>query len=137
MAHLLDVVVKGDSPTTDGQLLASTTADAAAWSSAVHPTATTATLANGWVGASGQQAPAHWRDAFGVVHLDGVGDGSSASFGTLFTLPVGSRPSSAVRFLTPVSGGATAVVSIDTSGNVSSNNTTAFQPLDGITFRSW
>lgn len=138
MAHVIDVIVKGASPTDSGQLLASTAADAASWSDSVHPaSATTPSLDNSWVGASGQQAPAYWRDAFGVVHLDGVGDGSGASFGVLFTLPSGYRPSAAVRFLTPIAGGATAVVSVDTGGNVATDNVSAFQPLDGLTFRTW
>lgn len=137
MAHVIDVIVKGASPTDSGQLLASTGADAAAWSSAVHPTATTPSLDNGWTGAAGQEAPSYWRDAFGVVHLNGVGDGSGASSGTLFTLPSGYRPTAARRFVASLGSGTSADVVVATSGTVTTSSTTAFQCLDNITFRTW
>lgn len=57
---------------------------------------TAATLQNAWTwfnpGTVRPPAPGYYKDHFGVVHLQGVANGSAKTGDTIFTLPVGYRP---------------------------------------------
>lgn len=96
----------------------------------------TPTLAGAWVnfGAPFQTAR-YWKDAHGVVHLEGL---VKSGVGTIFTLPTGYRPV-ADNLFAAIAGTPTDVGRIDvtSSGAVSlgsgwGNNT--FVQLSGITF---
>lgn len=94
------------------------------------------TLLNSWVNqGTGVNTAGYWKDAFGIVHLQGqikLGSTSAAAF----TLPVGYRPPNQVQFEVSIylTYGS---VFIDAAGNVtpvvSANNQVS---LEGITFRT-
>jgi hypothetical protein len=63
----------------------------------IAPSPTAPTLAGTWANLALNYTAGYWRDELGYVHLrGGVGGGAAAS--TIFTLPVGFRPSAPVRF---------------------------------------
>jgi hypothetical protein len=72
--------------------------------------------------------PGFWKDAFGVVHLQGsvVGGG-----GTVFTLPTDYRPAGTARFLVPTDG--SGPLEIEADGSVVAPGSAA---LDGVSFRA-
>lgn len=84
--------------------------------------------------AAGHLAPGFWKDAYGVVHLQGTVD--LPDLGTIFTLPAGYRPGATAAFRVPdgtpgdgttVEIGADGAVAAESGGTVS---------LDGISFRA-
>ena len=84
--------------------------------------------------------PAYWKDASGVVHLEGnVARVSGTDPAAMFTLPPGYRPAGTARFVAaPPSeavepGGQAKVVEITPNGAVVSPGSVS---LDGITFRA-
>jgi hypothetical protein len=99
------------------------------------------TLGSGWsTYGSGTSFPSYWRDAQGVVHLEGAMAGGAA--GSVFaTLPVGFRPRNDKAFPATYSNGTSYVAGMiavrSSTGNLEWHGgaapVTAF--LDGITFR--
>ena len=77
---------------------------------------------------------AYTKDASGWVHLRGLVNGTLGT--TLFTLPVGFRPSSAIRFSTLYSTDSFACGSVDTTGIVTPGGSGAVLSfgLDGVSF---
>lgn len=129
---LASITVTGNVTASANVQGASLTATGTA-SSIPLPAKINATYLGTWVVSTGAQL-VYWKDAFGMVHLQG-----SASGGTLGTaimqLPVGYRPSATVSFPQTNSGAALIYVQIDTSGNLTTNNNTGNQFFDGISFR--
>lgn len=111
----------------------STLTAATAGSSIAIEAATAPTLLNSWV--VDLNDVGYWKDAFGVVHLQGTVTGGSLGT-TIFTLPVGYRPPAdrgfAISALT-----AFGAITVLTNGNVvHSAGGTDDVYLDGITFRT-
>jgi len=95
------------------------------------------TLLNGWVNyGSGYAAASYWKDAFGVVHLEGLLAGGATGVGTgLFQLPVGYRPPARMLF----SAGSTTMgrADVDSIGLVTFHSgSNSFFSIDGIHFRT-
>lgn len=87
--------------------------------------------------AGGPGGPRYWKDAFGVVHLDGSFTNTTTPGGAVFTLPVGYRPTRQLTFsLLNVTAAAQRDCVIETTGTITPVYTTANQTvyLDGITF---
>ena len=105
------------------------------------PSRTAPSLLNSWANIGGaSQTAAYWKDAFGVVHLEGHLNAAAATNGTIFTLPAGFRPPADLHFTVSnnVSGADRITISAS-SGNVSYNGTIGSAnniALDGITFRN-
>lgn len=97
---------------------------------------------NLWVARGGAYlAPGYWKDALGLVHLDGelANGGAAAPPSVMFTLPVGYRPPSSVTF--PVwTGAAAGEVTVTAAGAVTftaiAAGAAAFVGLSGFTFRT-
>jgi hypothetical protein len=94
---------------------------------------------NGWAvysPGSGYAEPSFWKDPAGVVHLEGMIAGGSAT-ATMFTLPVGYRPAGTRRFLTLANGNVTSVQAFaDGTVRQTATGTTsnAWVSLSGISF---
>lgn len=105
-----------------------------------HPTPTAMTLNPGggaWA-AVGSLTPKYFKDAFGIVHLEGVVN-LGALTDVIATLPSGFRPPVGREFPTLVGGTSIALVTVDTSGNIASNvngGSGGGITLDGITYRT-
>jgi hypothetical protein len=106
---------------------------------------TDATLLNGWQDESmgtGTSAVGYARDARGVVHLRGTLNGMAAIGFVAFILPEGSRPAKTVFVSTmAVTGGVAGGVRVQSNGEVTPWDPSAFTPtngvptiLDGVTF---
>ena len=92
------------------------------------------TLLNSWVNDGGYVLAGYFKDSFGLVHLKGVIKNGTIS-ATIFTLPVGYRPSNTVLFMT-LSNNAVGRISIASSGVVVlDNGQNQFISLDGLCFR--
>lgn len=96
------------------------------------------TLLNSWVNYGNPFSPAgYFKDSLGMVHVRGmVKNGAAGS--TIFTLPVGYRPSYTVSATNTGGGGAFGVFYVDNGGNVSwvTGGTNAAVCLDSIYFRA-
>jgi hypothetical protein len=98
---------------------------------------TTATLLNSWTVYSSLTV-GYYKTPFGEVRLKGyITGGTKTSGTTLFTLPVGYRPTQIVYISTTV-GSIPIQLAINTLGNVSLNAdyTGTYISLDGLTFRN-
>lgn len=82
----------------------------------------TAPSLNVWTNFGSGNVPAGYLiDALGFVHIQGIITGGTTTTGfTIFTLPVGYRPTSLQIFAAPVASGSglVALFTVDTSGNV-------------------
>ena len=101
------------------------------------------TLVNSWVNyGAGFHSAGYYKDPLGVVHIRGlIKDGTVTIGTTLFTLPVGYRPSQAVLF--DVAGyippnPASVRIDVNASGTVTINSTADnyYLSLSGISFRA-
>ena len=96
------------------------------------------TLLNSWINFGGSRKVAgFFKDAFGVVHLEGViSSGTTTSPTVLFTLPVGYRPTARQLFVCN-SNGALGTGFVEASGDVlfESGSNVSFS-LDSISFRT-
>jgi hypothetical protein len=100
------------------------------------------TLGLSWVPNTVGPAPGYWKDAFGVVHLEGMMKSGQVGGGKVFaTLPAGYRPSSLLFFNALTSDGNTAItpgeIDVFSSGGIQvfvGNN--GLVSLNGITFRA-
>lgn len=111
-------------------------------SSIAHEAVHAPTLTNGWVNfTSGFTTAGYWKDAFGVVHLEGLVKsgtvGTTFSTSAIFTLPLGYRPG-AIYIFPAASNDAFGEIRVDTSGHVSAfpPSSSSWVDLDGITFRT-
>lgn len=97
------------------------------------------TLLNNWVDYGAPlTAAGYWKDADGVVHLQGaIKDGTATENTPLFVLPAGYRPAATVYGAT-VSNAAFGAVLIGSDGTVYivAGVNTAYFSLDGISFRT-
>ena len=97
-------------------------------------------LLNSWVNVGGQAAASYYRDAAGVVHIQGrISTGASGAIA--FNLPAGFRPAGNLGFIAQASGGGAAVNIASSTGAVTPINLTGsavatYCSLDGITFRA-
>jgi hypothetical protein len=75
---------------------------------------------NGWASPSGtsDEGLSFYKDAWGVVHLQGNAGNVNPSTSTIFTLPTGYRPVKDLYFAVYGSGGSAAYVQVASSGNV-------------------
>lgn len=104
----------------------------------------TPTLAANWTGDGVVYAvPKYWRTSSGMVGLMGAAEHSSdGNAVTMFTLPVGYRPSYNMTFIVQLADTSICKVSVETNGNVTPRTLTglgaavgtSFVHLDGITF---
>lgn len=96
-------------------------------------------LLSGWsqYSAASRSAVGHWKDPFGVVHLQGYVTGGSVGYNQpIFTLPPGSRPLKVQEFVIPASGGV-GLLFIDEHGNVAlESGSNGWVSLNGVTFRA-
>lgn len=104
------------------------------------PARTTPTLSNGWVNVSGGDSTfGYWKDAFGVVHLDGFVNAAGASSTTIFTLPTGFRPLLNMTYSGIDAAGTTDRLQVNSDGTIKAGNSfggVGNVCLDGITFRT-
>ena len=97
------------------------------------PSWTTPTLDGDWVDFGGAYLNRrHSKDVLGFVHIEGM---VKTGTGTIFTLPVGSRPSATLSF-SAVGNDLAARIDITSAGVVSlqSGSASSFLSLSGITF---
>jgi hypothetical protein len=101
-----------------------------------HTTPVVPVLGGGWVAfGGGYPAPTYWRDADGVVHLEGVLAGGT--LGTVaFTLPSGFRPVAQRDFAAECNGVHGTLIVTAAGAVTPSAGSTAFFSLDGATFRT-
>lgn len=113
---------------------ASTLTAATAGSSIAIEALTAPTMTNSWVNFS--STIGYWKDAYGVVHLEGTA--TTGTIGTsMFTLPVGYRPSAFNKSFAVDSNGAYGNVEVNTTGTVTAVvGTSSSVDLDGISFRT-
>jgi hypothetical protein len=108
------------------------------WNTSTLEAVSAPTLVNSWVNydtANGRNA-GYYKDGFGIIHLQGlIRSGTSIPGTTLFTLPIGYRPTKSCYF--PVSSNnAFGSVSVDVSGEVAiQSGSNTWLSLDGISFR--
>jgi len=93
------------------------------------------TLVNSWVAYGSPRANPEYRIAGGVVHLRGML--KSGTWGaTMFTLPVGARPTE-TRFLPTMSNGVLSALDVASNGEVKvaggAGGSNAYVSLDGLT----
>ena len=91
---------------------------------------------NGWQNGdpASSTTAAYYRDPFGVLHFKGVVDNGSAG-STIFTLPVGYRPSKSL-VATVSQSGVAAELSVSSNGSVGLiTGSSAAAWIDGVTFR--
>lgn len=119
--------------------------DPASWLAlgAVHSTvvpSTEPTLLNGWVNfdPTSWAVVSYWRDASGVVHIEGlIKDGVTVAGTVIFALPEGHRPSSNLVFVEWGNLGSCRIdVKVDGTVTAESNVSAAFTSLAGISFRA-
>ena len=94
---------------------------------------TTPTLAGAWVDFGGTYLNRrHTKDVLGYVHIEGM---VKTGTGTIFTLPVGSRPSATLSF-SGTGNNAAARIDVNSAGVVSleSGSASSFLSLSGIVF---
>lgn len=102
---------------------------------------TAASLLNGWVPQTSPsiqpQAPSYYKDHFGVVHLNGIADGTSKTGDVIFTLPVGYRPLEDHMFLSIGGSDSLGRVDVQADGDVVRLlGTTGSLTLNGASFRA-
>lgn len=95
-------------------------------------------LSGGWAPTGTSIAPSYWRDAQGVVHLEGTM--GAGAVGVFANIPAGYRPPWDMAFSVPCFAGGTwqhAVIATRTSGNFefSGPGAPTAVSVDGITFR--
>lgn len=92
--------------------------------------------------AGGGQAPRYWKDAFGVVHIDGgvTNTTTPGAAAIVFTLPSGSRPSHQLAFsVCNVTAQSQVDCVVETNGDFKVNYAVANELVyfDGITFATF
>jgi hypothetical protein len=93
------------------------------------------TLVNSWVNYPGNMPAGYYKDSFGIVHIQGMVK-SGAIGSTIFTLPVGYRPSAGFNVAT-ASNGAYGEIAIDANGVVTATvGSNTWVSLMNIQFRS-
>jgi hypothetical protein len=104
--------------------------DGTDWASAVPiDTVTAPSLVNDWTDTGGGNAVAgYWKDALGIVHIQGMITGGSTS--TAFTLPSGYRPPANVSF----QGGNNIAITSAGVFLIQTGNTNV--PINGLSFRT-
>lgn len=90
---------------------------------------------NSWA-ASGGVPPRYWKDALGVVHIDGRATRAAVENTVAFTLPTGYRPAAEARFAVIDDNGTVTFVTITAAGAtyINSLGSGRIEYLDGITF---
>ena len=134
------ISISASSGSTDGYLSSTDWNTFNGKASTAFPGWNTVSFQNSWSDA-GFPAPlcSYYKDAFGVVHLQGGAIRSGNSSATIFTLPAGFRPTGTQTFSAYGESSSVAVLSlvqIDSSGNVSmlpAGNTVSFA---GFTFQT-
>ena len=101
----------------------------------VQQTWQTPALQNGWVNyGSPFDTAGYMKDSLGFVHLKGLV--KSGTLGqTIFTLPVGYRPTATLRFASD-SNGAHGSVTIDATGIITSSGSNIWVFLDPVNFKA-
>jgi hypothetical protein len=101
------------------------------------PSVTALTLANSWANfGSGYDTGGYWKDAFGIVHLQGVIYGGTVNTTICTALPSGYRPT-AHLYVAAICNGAMSDLIIGTDGNITIQAAgTGILSLVGITFRT-
>lgn len=131
------IVLNGDGSYTMGRIAR----DSAGVTTITDSTWTVATLTAPWVAfGSGLRTPGYRRKLNGEVQLRGMIK-SGAAGGTIFTLPVGMRPTEPETFICAAGGPGAARVDVSASGVVSVNafigaGTNSYVSLSGISFDS-
>jgi hypothetical protein len=94
----------------------------------------TPTIGNGWVGTN----VSFYKDALGIVHLDGAVDGTAATGATIFTLPIGYRPTpnNAQLILTGTTGVSRSLI-IHTDGSVTIPTTADVFFITSVTYATF
>lgn len=101
-----------------------------------------ATLLNGWKNYGSVYSPvSYWKDKNGIVHLNGLINGTAATNRIMFTLPLDYRPSYNIIYTCESSSSASGTMRVDVApnGNVYLYNSSGFPgwlSLDSISFRS-
>ena len=81
--------------------------------------------------------PSFYKDEFGVVHLTGKINTLAGTRLTLFTLPVGYRPSTSEGYSVITGGGSFGYASVNNAGSVAMiTGNTAYMLISGITFKA-
>jgi hypothetical protein len=100
-------------------------------------------LVNGWIGfGSGFGTPAFYKDAEGVVHLEGTLHCTTpnAGCGSVASLPAGSRPGSEITLPVVAGGPSLGTLSVQPDGRIEASAETSnaehFVSLEGVTFRA-
>jgi hypothetical protein len=108
------------------------------------PAAIPITLLNGWQPYYvGNDQPAYWRDAFGVVHLKGSVAQPVAGSDVIFFLPLGMRPSRSSNWPATLDAAHFGTIEIEADGSVRSRTFSVtqaeeaqrFTSLEGVSFR--
>jgi hypothetical protein len=94
------------------------------------------TLNAGWAHVTGTEVK-YWRDAQGIVHIEGQANWTSDPGLIVFTLPAGYRPATTRAFICSKSIGASSVV-VQSDGTVTSYGAvgSGWAYFDGIQFRA-
>jgi len=102
-----------------------------------QPAWTNATYQNGWVTYDAAYGPAsYWKDSLGIVHLRGmVKNGGIGT--TIFTLPVGFRPSNVTLLFVTICSGGIGRLDVVPDGQVRAiQGANPWFSIDGVTFRA-